>query len=192
MPITTTADGKGWHGFDVYDLAASRNSGMTDQQIRDELMAGGFSASEPAGSHKRIGPDAYAALFNNIQPTPTPTPSPTPTPTPTPTPSFPDTSYQEWDYLYGKVEKPVTKGPSDQPTFQYTNFAAAPGGQMMNDFATSFIADNSAYTNPMYMPQAQINTSANQDPSIFEQVMRSNTKNLNVDPTTFQNIISNS
>lgn len=191
MPITTTADNRGWAGFDVYDLAASRSSGMTDQQIRDELIAGGFSNTFAPGDNKRIGPDAYAALFNNTQPTPTPTPSPTPTPTEKPKETPPEKPYQEWDYLYGKVEKPETSGPSSIPTFQYTNFAAAPEGQMMNDFATSFMADNSAYTDPMYMPQTQINTANNQDPSIFEQIMRSNTKNLNVDPSTFQNIISN-
>lgn len=191
MPITTTADNRGWHGFDVYDLEASRNSGMTDQQIRDELMAGGFSASEPAGSHKRIGPDAYSALFNNIQPTPAPAPTPTPTPIEPERPTFPDYEYETWDFMYGNIPQPQSTENSAK-TFSYTNFVAPEEGQMMNDFATSFMADNSAYTNPMYMPQTQINTSANQDPSIFEQVMKSNTKNLNVDPTTFQNIISNS
>ena len=190
MPITTTADNRGWTGFDVYDLEASRNSGMTDQQIRDELIAGGFSNTYAAGNPKRIGPDAYTALFNNTQPTPTPTPTPAPSePEKLPTPGIPernfsDQPYSQWDFYYGL--SPLTTSSTDN--FGYTNFAAAPKGQLMNDFATSFMADNSAYTNPMYMPQSQV-TTAEEDPSIFEQVMKNTTKTTG-NPQTFENIIA--
>ncbi len=194
MGISTTADGKGWAGFDAYDLAYERSQGKTDKQIFDQLMSEGFSSSNPAGSKNRIGPDAWSALQQGMNSTPTPTPTTsTKDPLDVHRTTYTNSIYtdpnapaqQPWNFEYGA---------NKTPAITYSNvIAPEAGGAGLNSFSQEFLADNSVYQSlsPSIAPAAQVVVKKESDPSVFEKIMNRSAADPSVSPQTFQQLIKN-
>lgn len=193
MGISTTADGRQWAGFDVYDLAYERGQGKTDKQIYDQLMAEGFSASQPAGSSTRIGPDAWSALQASInQPAPTTPTTPTEDPLDPHKTTYTNAIYEDpnapapapWNFEYGA---------NNTPAITYSNvIAPESGGTGLNSFSQEFLADNSVYQAlaPSIAPKTTT-TAKKSDPSVFEKIMNQSVVNPAASPQTFQQVIQN-
>lgn len=198
MGIMTTADNRQWAGFDVYDLAYERGQGKTDKQIYDQLMSEGFSASQPAGSQTRIGPDAWSALQQSVNQSSAQTPT-----APTNNPvggvsldqhktSYTNSIYTDPNY---KDSGPYNfeYGSNKTPAITYSNVTAPEGGgQGLNSFSQEFLADNSVYQalSPSIAP-APLPVVKKDEPSVFEKIMAQSSGST-TSPQTFQQIISNS
>jgi hypothetical protein len=80
------------------------------------------------------------------------------------------------------------------PGYNFTSFVEAPDGQLMNDFATAFNADNSAYEN-IYKAAGLLGSNARAQEydtsSIFEKIMNQTLGKPTTNTQTFQNIITN-